>query len=361
MKLAMNARILALLGATALAALTAAAPAAAQNYSTAALPAPTGKVEPAQGASIKRMDKALDAIIPANAKIEKVAGGFQFTEGTIWHKGELWFSDLRGNKVYSLSPTGKLTMRLDHAGGVDSFDSRFYRGSNAMVPAPDGTLLLAQHSGHRIVKLDDQMRATSFLDKFEGKPLNSPNDMVYAKDGALYFSDPPYFFNDPIAGKTDPTKVVGTQKTNNIYRFKDGKLTAVITDLPRPNGIGFSPDGKNFYASNTEPKSQLWKYDVRPDGTLTNKKLLADWTGDKGMGVPDGLKVDSKGNIWATGQGGIRIITPEGKVLGQIILPEVSANIAFGGPDYKTAYLAGSSSIYRINLAAPGEKPMYAR
>src|SRR6185436_6563819 len=142
------------------------------------------------GASITRLDKALDAIIPANAKIERVATGFVFTEGTIWHKGELWFSDLRGNKVYSVTPAGKLTLRLDHAGGVDSFDSRFYRGSNAMIPAPDGTLLLAQHSGHRIVKLDDQMRATAFLDKYEGKALNSPNDMVYSQDGALYFSDP---------------------------------------------------------------------------------------------------------------------------------------------------------------------------
>jgi gluconolactonase len=357
----MTARMLGLLGATALATLATAAPASAQNYSTAALPAATGKVEAVPGASVRRLDKALDAIIAPGAKIEKVASGFQFTEGTIWHKGELWFSDLRANKIYSLTPAGKLTLRLDHAGGVDSFDSRYYRGSNAIIPAPDGTLLVAQHSGHRIVKLDDQMRATSFLDKFEGKPLNSPNDMVYAKDGALYFSDPPYFFNDPVAGKTDPTKVVGTQKTNNIYRFKDGKLTAVITDLLRPNGIGFSPDGKNFYASNTEPKSQLWKYDVRADGTLTNKKLLADWSADKGAGVPDGLKVDSKGNIWATGQGGVRIITPEGKVLGQIVLPEVSANIAFGGPDMKTAYLAGSTSIYRINLAIPGEKPMYSR
>jgi gluconolactonase len=337
----------------------------AQNYSTAALPAPKGGISAAQGASIKRLDPALDAIIPPGAKIERVATGFQFTEGTIWHKGELWFSDLRGNKVYSLSPAGKLTLRLDHAGGADSFDSRFYRGSNALVPAPDGSLLLAQHSAHRIVKLDDQMRATSFLDKFEGKALNSPNDMVYSPDGALYFSDPPYFYNDPVAGRlavADVDKAPGkVQKTNNVYRFKDGKLTAVITDLPRPNGIGFSPDGKNFYVSNTEPKAQLYKYDVRPDGTLTNKKLLADWSNDKGAGVPDGLKVDSRGNIWATGNGGIRIVTPEGKVLGQIVLPEVAANLAFGGNDMKTVYIAGSTSIYRINLATPGLKPMYTR
>jgi gluconolactonase len=360
----MISRIAALCGAAVLAVI-ASAPIQAQtrNYSTNALPLATAKVEAVPGASIKRADKALDALIAPNAKIEKVASGFQFTEGTVWHKGELWFSDLRANRIYSLSPAGKLTVRLNHAGGVDSFDTRYFRGSNAIVPAPDGTLLVAQHSGHRIVKLDDQMRATSFIDKFDGKTLNSPNDLVFARDGALYFSDPPYFFLDPIKNNGAVLdKVPGkVQKTNNVYRFKDGKLTAVITDLPRPNGIGFSPDGRHFFVSNTEPRSQIYRYDVKPDGTLTNRKLLADWTADKGAGVPDGLKIDSHGNVWATGQGGIRILTPEGKLLGQIVLPEVSANMAFGGADAKTLYMAGSTGIYRLPLVVAGQKPMYAR
>ena len=355
----MTPRIAALCGAAILA-LTAAA-SAAPNYSTAAVPPPVAKVEAAQGASITRSDKALDAIIAPGAKIEKLAGGFVFTEGPAWHKGEMWFSDLRGNKVYSISPAGKLTMRLDHAGGVESFDTRYFRGSNAMVNTPDGGLLLEQHSGHRIVKLDDQLRATSFIDKYKGVALNSPNDMVFAADGALWFTDPPYYFNDPVAGMTDATKVKGTQRTNNVYRYKDGKLTAVITDLARPNGIGFSPDGKTLYISNTEPKAQLWKYDVKPDGTVANKKLMFDWTADKGAGVPDGLKVDSAGNIWCTGEGGIRIISPAGKVLGQIVLPEVAANLAFGGNDMKTLYITGSTGIYRLPLLVAGERPMYTK
>ncbi|MBV9548424.1 MAG: SMP-30/gluconolactonase/LRE family protein, partial [Alphaproteobacteria bacterium] len=276
-------------------------------------------------------------------------------------KGEMWFSDLRGNKVWSISPTGKLTMRLDHAGGVDSFDSRYFRGSNAMVNTADGGLLLAQHSAHRIVKLDDGMHVTSFIDKYQGKALNSPNDMVFAADGALWFTDPPYYFNDPVAGMTDANKVKGTQKTNNVYRYKDGKLTAVITDLPRPNGIGFSPDGKTLYISNTEPKAQLYKYDVKADGMVSGKKLMFDWTADKGAGVPDGLKVDSAGNIWCTGEGGIRIISPAGKVLGQIVLPEVAANLAFGGNDMKTLYITGSTGIYRLPLLVAGERPMYTK
>lgn len=335
---------------------------AAPNYSTAAQPAPVAKVETAQGASITRGDKALDAIIAPDAKIEKLASGFVFTEGPTWHKGELWFSDLRGNKVYSITPAGKLTMRLDHAGGIESFDSRYFKGSNAMVNTPDGGLLLEQHSAHRIVKLDDQMRVTSFIDKYEDKPLNSPNDMVFAADGALWFTDPPYVFADPTNPKVDADKAAGkVQKTNNVYRYKDGKLTAVITNLPRPNGIGFSPDGKTLYISNTEPKSQLYKYDVQPNGTVTNRKLMFDWTAEKGIGVADGLKVDSHGNIWATGEGGIRIISPAGKVLGQIVLPEVAANLAFGGADMKSLYIMGSTGVYRLPLLIAGERPMYTK
>ncbi len=356
----MNARIAAALSGGAILFLAATA-GAAPNYSTAAQPAPVAKVETAQGASVSRSDKALDAIIAPGAKIEKLAGGFVFTEGPAWHKGEMWFSDLRGNKVYSITPAGKLTMRLDHAGGVDSFDTRYFRGSNAMVNTPDGSLLLAQHSAHRIVTLDDQMRVTSFVDKYNGKALNSPNDMLYAADGALWFTDPPYFFNDPVAGMTDATKVKGTQKTNNVYRYKDGKLTAVITDLARPNGLAFSPDGKTFYVDNTEPKAQLYRYVVGADGKLSNRKLMFDWTSDKGAGVPDGMKVDSKGNIWITGEGGIRIISPAGKVLGQLVLPEVAANLAFGGADMKTLYITGSTGIYRLPLLVAGEKPMYTK
>jgi gluconolactonase len=360
----MTARIPAALCGGAILALAFAAPMAqaAPDYSTAAQPAPVAKIEAAQGASVTRSDKALDALIAPGAKIEKLASGFVFTEGPTWHKGEMWFSDLRGNKVYSITPAGKLTMRLDHAGGVESFDSRFFRGPNAMVTDKDGDLLLEQHSAHRIVKLDDKMRATSFIDKYQGKALNSPNDMVFAADGALWFTDPPFFYVDPNNDKIDANKQPGkVQKTNNVYRYKDGKLTAPITDLPNPNGIGFSPDGKTLYISNTAPKAQLYKYDVQPNGTVTNKKLMFDWTADKGAGVPDGLKVDSQGNLWATGEGGIRIISPAGKILGQIVLPEVAANLTFGGNDMKTLYIAGSTGVYRLPLLVAGERPMYTK
>lgn len=334
----------------------------AQNYSTAGLPAPKGGISAVQGASVRRADPALDKVIAPNARIEKLASGFQFTEGPMWHKGELWFSDLRGNKIYSVSPQGKLTLRLDRAGGVDSFDSRYYRGSNGIVPSPDGGLLVAQHSGHRIIKVDDKMQVTSFIDKFEGKALNSPNDMVYAQDGGLYFSDPPYFFADPVSGKVDPDKAPGkVQATNNVYHYKNGKLTAVIRDLPRPNGIGLSPDGKTMYVANTENPKTLWRYDVRPDGTVTNKRQFANWNSDNRVGLPDGVKVDVAGNVYASGPGGIRILSPQGKELGQINLPEDAANMAFGGADQKTLYITASTGIYRVNLNIAGTKPMYSR
>lgn len=362
MKMRFAAATIGFLGGAAILALSAPLSAQAPNHSTTALPTPKAGIAPAQGARVNRMDGALDQLIAPNARIEKLAGGFVFTEGPAWHKGELWFSDLRGNKIYSISPQGKLTMRLDRAGGVDSFDSRYFRGSNGIIPSQDGGLLIAQHSGHRIIKLDEKMQVTSFLDKFEGKALNSPNDLVYAQDGALWFSDPPYFFADPVSGKVDPDKAPGkVQATNNVYRFKDGKLTAVIRDLPRPNGLAFSPDGKQLYVANTENPMTLWRYDVRPDGTVTNKHKFADWSGDKRVGLPDGVKVDTRGNVYASGPGGIRIINPQGKVLGQIELPEDAANMAFGGDDMKTLYITASTGIYRLPLVTAGVKPMYSR
>ena len=133
----------------------------------------------------------------------------------------------------------------------------------------------------------------------------------------------------------------------------------MITDLPRPNGLAFSPDGKTFYIANSDVPSAFYKYDVRPDGTLANRQLIADLSKEPGGGVPDGVKVDSLGNLWASGQGGFRIYSPKGQLLGQIVLPEVAANVAWGGADGKTAYFTGSTSIYKMSLKVPGHLPVY--
>jgi gluconolactonase len=328
---------------------------------TAAFGEPSRVMKPAANARIERLDPAINSLIAPGAAVEKVATGFVFLEGPMWHQGAIWFSDLRGNKMYKVSPDGKITMQLDHAGGLNSFPAGANGGSNAMVTDKDGKVLMEQHGARRIVKLDDAMHASVFLDKYDGKRFNSPNDMVFAPDGALWFTDPPYGFADPGNPNKDLDKDPAKQiKFNAVYRYKDGKVTPVITDLARPNGIAFSPDGKTLYISNTENNPMIFRYDVGADGKVSKRKILIDLTKAPGIGVPDGLRVDSKGDIWATGEGGIRIISPAGKVLGQIQLPEVAANLSWGGDDLKTVYIMGSTSLYRLKLLVAGEKPLYS-
>jgi gluconolactonase len=311
-------------------------------------------------AKIVRYSPALDAVIAPDVKIEKIATGFVWTEGPMWRKGALWFSDLSSNKMYSLAPDGKLKVQLDKAGGLQSFPAGAYGGSNAMAVNKDGTVLMMQHGMRRIVQLDDKMNVKVFLDKYQGLQFNSPNDLVFAADGALYFTDPPYGFYDPYAPNKDPDKdprhVI---KFNGVYRYKDANLTAVITDLPRPNGLAFSRDGKTFYVSNSENPRAIYKYGVKPDGTLVNRQVFADLSKEPGDGNPDGMKVDSSGNLWTSGPGGFRIYTPKGQLLGQIVLPEVTSNLAWGGDDGKTAYFTAATSIYKIAVKIPGQLPVY--
>ncbi len=272
----------------------------------------------------------------------------------------LWFSDLSGNKMYSLTPNGTLKVMLEHAGGLQSFPAGGYGGSNAMVTNKDGAVLMMQHGMRRIVQLDDKMNVKVFLEKYQGHQFNSPNDLVFSPDGALYFTDPPYGFYDPSAPDKDPDKDPRhDMKFNGVFRYKDGKLTAVITDLPRPNGLAFSRDGKTFYVSNSQNPRAIYKYDVKPDGTLVNRQTFADLSKEPGEGNPDGMKVDSLGNLWASGPGGFRIYSPKGELLGQLVFPEVAANLAWGGDDGKTAYFTAATSIYKLPVKVPGQLPLY--
>jgi gluconolactonase len=205
------------------------------------------------------------------------------------------------------------------------------------------------------------MHVTPFIDKYQGKRLNSPNDLTFAPDGALWFTDPPYGLFDPSHPNKDIDKDPAKQlKFNGVFRYKDGKLAAVITDLSRPNGIDFTADGKTLYISNSENTPAIHRYNVAADGSLSGHKVFADLSKEKGDGVPDGLRVDSKGDVWATGPGGIRIFSPAGKLLGQIQLPEVAANITWGD-DMKSAYIMGSTSVYRIRLLVAGKPALYSR
>ncbi len=316
----------------------------------------------AEGSSIARMDPALDAIIAPGAVLEKVAGDFGFTEGPIWADGTIRFSDLTGNKLYEIGPDGKPKLLLDHSGGKDAPPPGSFQGSNGSVLDQDGSVLMGRHGARDIVRTtrnpDGTVKVEPFLSKNgDGDQFNSPNDMVFAPDGSLWITDPPYGM--PGQDK-DPAKEA---KYNGVYRYKDGKVTAVIKDIPRPNGIGFSPDGKKLYVANCEPDMYVRVYDVDlATGTVSNGRIFIEYPKPNPTDVPDGLKVDSAGNVWTSGPGGIRIISPEGKVLGQLKTPDrAQANLAFGGPDFKTAYIMGAGNVYRLALAIPGEKPLYSK
>jgi gluconolactonase len=305
--------------------------------------------------TIERLDPTLDALIAPGTAIERVATGFKFTEGPLWRQGRLWFSDLKDDKVLAVTPLGKVEVLIAHAGGLDPFPPDSYLGSNAMATDKDGSVLLVQQGGRKIVRLDAQLRPTVFIDRYQGKKLNSPNDLVFAPDGSLWFTDPPFGLK---AMDKDPAKEL---PFNGVYRYAYGKLEAIIKDLTLPNGLAFSPDGKTLYVANYGPARFVKAYDVGVNGAVTNARVLIEYGPDeKRPGGPDGLKVDSAGNIWTTGPGGIRVVTPQGKVLGQLVLPEAAANLAFAEQG-KVAYITASSSIYKLSLRTPGVMPLYQR
>jgi gluconolactonase len=309
---------------------------------------------PAYGQSIKKLDPALDAVIAPGAKIEKVATGFLFTEGPMWRSGKLWFSDVKGDKVRTVTPDGKVTVVLKDSGGVKDASPNFFLGSNAMVTDKDGSILLTRMAIGTIERMDDKGNLKPFLSKYQGKRLNSPNDLVFTRDGALWITDPPFGLPKMDA---DPKKEL---KFNPVWRYAGGKLTPAITDMTAPNGIAFSPDEKILYVSNSMPKMYVRAYDVGANGALSNPRNLISYPAPNPADVPDGMKVDSAGNIWASGPGGVRIISPKGKVLGQLVIPETVANLGFA-EDGKTVYLTGSTSIYRLHSKIAGELPLYYR
>lgn len=304
--------------------------------------------------SIVRLDPAFDSLVLKDAQIEKVAGGFQFTEGPLWRPdGHLWFSDVMGNVVRSVTPSGQVQVLIENSGGQSSAPPGSFIGSNAMVADKDGYVLLCQHTNRDIVRVAKDLTMTPYLQKFQGKRFNSPNDLVYKSDGALYFTDPPYGL---LKQDDDPAKEL---KFNGVFRYANGKLQAIIKDLTRPNGLAFSPDEKTFYIANSDEKRKVWmRYDVKADGTVVNGSVFADVTAEKEDGLPDGMKVDVQGNVYGSGPGGVWVFSPEGKHLGTIKTPETPANCNWA-EDGKTLYITARTSVYRIKLAVAGEKPLY--
>jgi gluconolactonase len=327
----------------------------------------TAEKVPLDSTAVKldRLDPAIDQIIRKDAKLERVATGFTWVEGPVWVDGTLYFAEIPSNSIRRWTPGSGVTMFLTPSGykGSAAYGGP-ESGSNGMTLDARGRLTVAGHAQRNVYRFESlhaDSPITILADSYQGKKLNSPNDLVYSSDGSLYFTDPPYGLR--TQKDTDPEK---EQKVSGVYRIPDAleqksgseparsELQLLVTDLPRPNGIAFSPDEKYLYVDNSEPKKIWMRYRVQPDGNLTDAKLFYDATSDTRPGGPDGMKVDEKGNVYSTGPGGIWIFSPEGKPLGTIVMPEKSANVAWGGPDRKTLYITASTSIYKIRLMIAG-------
>jgi gluconolactonase len=318
-----------------------------------------------QGQEIQKLDPALDKVVAPDAKAERIATGFdKWTEGPVWtREGALLFAEIPANNIIIWAP-GREAQVFIHPSGYEGSEpfKGTEPGSNGMTLDPDGRVSVAGHARRnvwRLETLDPKAQITVLADAYEGKKFNSPNDLVYKSDGSLYFTDPPYGLE--TQSDDDPKKEL---KFNGVFRIPsarkqkpgappdNGQLQVIIQDLPRPNGIAFSPDEKFLYIADSGKK--VWmRYPVNKDGSVGAGSLFCDPSSDKSPGGPDGIRVDKKGNLYGSGPGGVWIISPEGKHLGTVKIPEVVSNVAWGDSG-STLYITASTSVYRIKLKIPG-------
>jgi gluconolactonase len=306
---------------------------------------------------VTRLDPAIDAIVPANAKIFKLAEGFQFTEGPIWQASHsrLLFSDPNANRIYAYDPAGTALTVYRERSGYEGADVGEYGqpGSNGLTLDPKGWLTIDQHGNRRVVREADDGAIEILADSYRGRRLNSPNDLVYRRDGSLYFTDPPFGLPKAFA---DPRKELAF---SGVYRVHAGKVTLLTQELQGPNGIAFSPDEHWLYVDNWDPKRKVvLRFPVRTDGTLGRSEVFTDMTAElPGDEALDGMKVDVRGNLYVTAPDGVRIYSPLGAHLGTITAPRMVHNLAWGGADGRTLYLCARDRLYRIDLDVAGVRP----
>jgi gluconolactonase len=299
---------------------------------------------------IVRLDPALDAVVPPTARVEKVAEGFEFIEGPVWvPEGYLLFSDPNANKIWRWTPEGELSV-FRAKSGYAGFDAGEYGqpGSNGLALDAEGRLTICEHGNRRVTRLEKNGVLTVLADRYEGKRLNSPNDLAYRSDGALYFSDPPFglprFHDDPR--RESPY--------TGVYCLAGGTLRLVSSELSGPNGLAFSPDEKFLYVTNWDPaKKVVMRYEVARDGSLANGRVFFDMGAAPEPEALDGIEADRAGNLFVSGPGGVWALSPEGKHLGTIRCPELPANFAWGDADGGTLYMTARTGLYRMRLTAP--------
>ena len=311
---------------------------------------------------VERKDAGLDAVIPKTVRLEKVAAGFTFTEGPVWidahnpalapdsEAGFLLFSDPNNNTIYRMTPDGDVSTYLNKSGYAGENIGEYGQpGSNGLTVDSQGRLTVCQHGNRRVVRIEKNGLTTVLADRFNGKRLNSPNDLVYRSDGTLFFTDPPFGLPQ---GATDSRR---EQPHFGVYSVKDGNVRLVSADFDGPNGLAFSPDEKFLYVGNwNTSKAVVNRYPVTATGTLGKGELFFDLTTPGSEDAIDGIKVDRAGNVFVSGPGGLWIFSAAGKHLGTLRGPEQPHNMAWGGADRQTLYLAAQTGIYRIRLNQPG-------
>lgn len=276
-------------------------------------------------------------LIDRDVKLQTVATGFGFTEGPMWDAaGFLYVSDETINKIFRVFPNGK-------------------KEEVIALGDPDGNTFDRQH---RLIDCASVLRAIIevtpdgkykvLADRYDGKRLNSPNDVIVGPDGAIYFTDPTL---DLVAGEKQEITFQG------VYRLdENGKVQLLTRDLTQPNGLAFSPDGKKFYVDDSAQRN-IRVYDIAADGTLTNGRIFGEEPGAKNDGVPDGIKVDKNGNLFVTGPKGIWVWDAKGNHLGTIVMPEQPANLTWGDKDYRTLFITATTSVYRLEMKTQGFVP----
>lgn len=322
------------------------------SHSSTNAPVAKDKIYPAIG-TIERLDPALDSLIATNAFIEKLARGFEWSEGPVWDRRAhaLYFSDVPQNVVFKWQP-GIGTREFLQPSGYTGTTLTNGQGANGLAMDKQGRLFLCQHGDRRVARLDSKGGFVTVAQYYKFRRFNSPNDLAIKSNGDIYFTDPPYGLPK---GENDPERELNI---SGVYRVNaKGEVSLLVSDLTFPNGIAFSPNEKTLYVAVSDPKKPvIMAYDVLTDGTVSNGRVFFDaaplTNGRKGL--PDGLKVDKSGNLWATGPGGVLIITPQGKHIGTLNTGEATANCAFGGPNGSTLYITADMFLCRVQTLTRG-------
>ncbi len=268
---------------------------------------------------------------------ERLATGFQFTEGPLWHPdGYLLFVDIRQELILKLVPGGKPEVFRSNSGA-----------SNGLTFDLQWRLIMCEGGNRQVTRMEAGGKISPVAARWQGKRLNRPNDVVTRSDGSIYFTDP--------GGRLEPPEK--ELDFNGVYRVSaKGRISAVARELETPNGLAFSPDERTLYVANTRADKYIKAYDVKPDGSLKNGRVFADMSSNEPDGVPDGMKVDSAGRVYCTGPGGCWVFEPDGTRIGIIRLPEIPANCAWGGPDNRTMFFTARTSVYSLRMKTPGTK-----